>query len=340
MSRAPVSLLVVAAAVFGVGVARSAPHELDATRGAAGPSREWIRVRVSAFDQGTHAFAINDLGQILGVLGDSSFVVWRRGSVHDLGVAVDNLSLAGGLNERGEVVGAAWESRLKRTLAFRWAKGKKRSLGVLERDAVYRVDDGYSVAYDINRRGQIVGESGNEFRERAFLWDGRMRALPPDSRWHSSAAFAINDAGEVVGSTGSSSFQRAAAWRRGRLTVLPSLGGASAAQDLNERGQIVGWSRGMDGRDHAVLWEHGRIRVLAAGFTVARAINDAGVIVGSCGDAACVWENGRLTNFGTVGDTARAVDINDKRQIVGEVIEDCQGGCTPATAVYLWASRS
>ena len=120
--------------------------------------------------------------------------------------------------------------------------------------------------------------------------------------------------------------------------MLPTLGGASAATDVNERGQIVGWSLTRDGKYHAVLWEGGKIHQLDRRFTEASAINDAGVIVGACGDSACVWEAGRLTNLGKVVSSAFAVDINNSRTIVGNIHDSVGGPC--CYSAYLWTFES
>ena len=322
-------------------------HAVRLSTGA--PQGRWVRTQIAAFelDYTTGGVAINDRGNILGTVGDRA-ILWTKSRVRDLGVPVDWWYGAGpnALNSRGDVVGAAIgpthevgeEVDIR---AFLWRDGKLLSLGSLENG------DRYVTAYGINDRGHVVGMSGgrgsdpmdDEPTGRAFLWiDGKMRALatPPGT---SSAAVAINEHDAIVGwilTPGAT--RRAVVWRQGRLTVLPTLGGASAAVDVNNRGQILGWSKTRRGAWHAVLWEGGRLRDLGTRIE-ARAINDEGLVVGACGGNACALERGRLTDLGKVGDAAVAVDVNDRRQILGNVLENCGGGCSPMYEVYVWTWR-
>lgn len=113
------------------------------------------------------------------------------------------------------------------------------------------------------------------------------------------------------------------------LGTLPG-GHSSRAAALNNRGQVVGWSDTGATKGvltvHAFLWEHGRMRDLdtlpdhqKAPGTVARGINDHGVVVGGVEPIAeegtmlgyiynttgWMWKNGRVQ---TIGGDALAVN--------------------------------
>ena len=176
----------------------------------------------------------------------------------------------------------------------------------------------YSVAYGINRRGQVVGESRtgavDEFGSpisHAFLW------LPaPDY----GLPAGMNDLGVIDGER-------------------------SSASDINDIGQVVGWSdAGVDAFgpvSHAFRWERGvftdlgtlsgagEIPIpLCCGTSDAVAINESGEVVGyehvGYGGTPFVWlpsaayglDAGINTLIG--GALASADDINNDGQIVGK----------------------
>jgi uncharacterized membrane protein len=79
----------------------------------------------------------------------------------------------------------------------------------------------------------------------------------------------------------------------------------------------VGWSKRRDGKRHEVLWQSGRIGQLGRRFRSANAINDSGLIVGACGDNACIGEARRLTDLGkiaTLGLRRRHQQPHDRRR--------------------------
>jgi probable HAF family extracellular repeat protein len=77
---------------------------------------------------------------------------------------------------------------------------------------------GFSQAFDINNRGQVVGVSTTATLEQvAFLWeDGRFIDLGTLPGGAFSFAFAINERGDVVGESDIRSFevQHATLWTR------------------------------------------------------------------------------------------------------------------------------
>jgi probable HAF family extracellular repeat protein len=117
------------------------------------------------------------------------------------------------------------------------------------------------------------------------------------------------------------------------FTDLGTLGGAqSVVFDLNDNGQAVGWSLVPgSGFPHAFLWENGvmtDLGILAGDEqSVARAINNAGTIVGTSERDvvggygifhAFIYDNGVMTALpGLGGEWSWASDINSGGQIAG-----------------------
>jgi probable HAF family extracellular repeat protein len=214
--------------------------------------------------------------------------------------------------------------------------------------------DVQSLALDINDRGQVVGRSGNwdpgcETGEcTAVLWEnGTVTDLGtlPDHDY--SEARAINNQGEIVGLAGSwdsgQHGQHAVLWDNGFITDLGMLPGeaSASASGINERGQIIGSSGGSLASfiaPHAVLWDNGTITDLGilatwfdstaspvgrVDFSHAYGINNRGQIVGvsttETGVHAVLWENGTVTDLGTLPshNYSEAFGINERGQIMG-----------------------
>jgi probable HAF family extracellular repeat protein len=148
------------------------------------------------------AIAINDKGQAVGQTGDckSSFhaVLWDHGTVSDLG-NLGELQLAPqDINNQAQVVGFAFSPST--FVAFLWENGVATSLGTLPPDV-------FSLAFGINDKGQIVGDSCDEsFACRAFLWqNGTMTELnslvnDPNAPFLETAN-SINSRGQIAGKT-------------------------------------------------------------------------------------------------------------------------------------------
>jgi probable HAF family extracellular repeat protein len=153
---------------------------------------------------------------------------------------------------------------------------------------------GDSSARAINDQGQIVGESAHYtfFPIHAFLLDNGVMtdlgALPGRNPF--SEASGINNHGQIIGDSGDVvRFEFAVLFSSGAIVELPTLPGAgdnsSSAFAINDHGQIVGVSGG-----HAFLFDNGVITDLGTlpgdASSQAAAINDHGQIVGTSSTAS------------------------------------------------------
>ena len=263
----------------------------------------WRRGRM--IDLGTlpgHTFsvavAINDRGEVLvdsyashpldtGEAQVRSFL-WRNGKRRELGPlagAVFGRGMA--LNERGQVAGLSGNDPADTTRwrAFLWDAGHTSALPAPR---------GRHFVADLNDAGDVVGTVG----DRAVLWrNDRVTVLGKGS------ASAIDNRGRVVFGT--------RLWQRGRSVDLGMTG-----TGLNERAQVIGirpkrWRTGSGTYtcQRAYVWHDGQAVELGAlqtsnpcskaphAETYARALSDAGLVVGLSGSyeagyRAALWARG------------------------------------------------
>jgi probable HAF family extracellular repeat protein len=250
---------------------------------------------------------MNERGDIVGFLNDPDFVrygafLYANGVLRELAGFGGKITFGNAVGSSGQVVGSSSFPGDLVTHAFLYGDGVMRDLGTLGGD--------YSEASAINRRGQIAGDSaiagGQEVH--AFLYDrGVMHDLGLPPGWSYATSRFMNDRGDVTGLLISSDrpdihgfFYSNGAIRE---IQLPAGWTHSFVNAINERGEVVGNLVSSDFMQmHAFIYADGHLQDLndtcadllsdgtAPGFltlTNAKAINDAGVIVGS----GIYWDN-------------------------------------------------
>lgn len=257
--------------------------------------------------------AINARGDVTGFSTSGVFhaVVYRNGTLSDLGTLGGNESYAFDINDQGDIVGfskiADGTSR-----AFLYSNGTMMNLGALDYTT--------SSAYGINNSGQIVGRLSKVGESSAFLYsNGLMNDLG-----NIGLGIDINESGQMVLSAG-----HAFLYSAGSMIDLGTLGGqTSSPRAINSSGQIVGWSNITgDATSHAFLYSDGQMTDLDGSLNELNSsawdINDNGQAVGLwAGDLAFLYSNGEMHDLNTMVDPDLnlsldiAVAINNNGQIL------------------------
>lgn len=125
-----------------------------------------------AGDEVLRGVDLDDRGRVAGTVhlggGLREAAVWRDGAIVRLGVLPGTVaSRALALNDAGLVVGDSQAVPGADGTAFVWSRGTLQALGV--------VGDGWSVASDVNERGQVAGQRGSTTAEgvdvaQPFVW--------------------------------------------------------------------------------------------------------------------------------------------------------------------------
>jgi uncharacterized membrane protein len=205
----------------------------------------------------------------------SRAVYWNKGAIQDLGTlgtGTDAVALL--INERGQVLGVSYVDSNPSafcsgvqigftftTGSFIWdKKNGMQDIGTLGGTC--------TVAYDLNNRGQVVGQSSQvgDPVNVGFVWDRAtgMKQLPTAANLYGGAD-AINDEGKIVGEGDGPDGQpsallwekRAGKWHATYLGSLHS-GDCAFGTSINLSGQVVGLS-GPNGCITVLpfLWEDG-----------------------------------------------------------------------------------
>ena len=200
-------------------------------------------------------------------------------TVTDLGSLGLGTSNGSGINATGAVTGYSYLSKLvatpecppvygntKKTCvehpwhAFSYSNGQMTDLGTVG-------GGNFSEGNAINGSGWVAGASAtNSGGSDAFLWTGRKTidlGQQAPLNGSDSAANAVNDSGQVVGTYGTNDPQHAFLYSNGAITSLPEpsfTGGAGCRADaINSTGQIAGECGDTSGNDHLVLWQNGAV---------------------------------------------------------------------------------
>lgn len=186
-----------------------------------------------------------------------------------------------------------------------------------------------------------------------------------------SGAGAINSKGVIVGQAETDEIDpllgfnqaHAVRWEDGRITDLGTFGGyESVATDINNQGLVVGGATnavpdplalfGLGARVRAALWRNGVIQdlgTLGGPEAVAILINERGQIAGvantnfsaasNCAFSRIahpfLWENGGMTDLGTLGGTcALPYALNNRGQVAG--VSNLPGDLAGQYHAFLW----
>lgn len=169
-------------------------------------------------DQDSAATALNDAGDVVGISGECNnavgalsakhVILWHNGKPNEVRTfGGSGWNTPTDINERGDIVGfanmppdiAADGSLEFNPVAFIWTKEK----GTQEIPPL--AGDTNSIAYAINNRGQVVGQSfGGPEGSRAFVWENGtatdLNAVASgDAGLYLIYAEAINDRGDISG---------------------------------------------------------------------------------------------------------------------------------------------
>jgi len=260
---------------------------------------------------------INRAGVIAGTTEDHSAARWtQKTGLHEVelppGLTADQ---ALGLNNAGDITGAATQEGTNQAVAFVVAQSKfsrlsaapSRALAINDAgDAVGQGSPGPvlwhrqkaitlagccgGVAHAINSRGQVVGQlNDQQGHYHAFRWDAahKLRSIPmPPAA--DSTALAINNSGDILLQ---SFIPNAVYLRRARKNIELHLAPEVASQPLalNDCDVIVGEFGAASDFYHAFVWDQ------ANGF------RDMNQLIGS----------------GTGWNLESALDVNDRGEIIG-----------------------
>ena len=184
-------------------------------------------------DADSYAVAINSSGEVVGKANYHA-TLWRNGKMIDLGTFGQEASLAADINDKGQVVGLAYNDPPCRdsSKAFVWKDGKAIDIGLYKGRMV-------SVS-GINNRGQVVGDADAIV---GLLWDNKsgMQDLGHLGKGEDLTILrSINNKGQIVGESHTVAF----IWQAEKMTELPTLPEmqASRAWAINDSGQGAGSS--------------------------------------------------------------------------------------------------
>lgn len=232
---------------------------------------------------------------------------WKNGVITDLGALPENNnSAAASINSRGWAAGKSQSSTIDPVLGFPefravlWKNGQIIDLGTLDSGTE-------SLGIFVNDAGQVIGFSainsepdpvGFFFQTHTFIWQngkkldigtlGGSDALPGASCSHPPEGMVWGQSTtNTTPDTGLPTVDPFL-WDHGKMTDLGTLGGTYGfAQCANHRGQVIG--------DSSV-----------------GAIPVACTAIGSPGCHAFFWENGTMTDLGTLGgDSSQVWWLND-----------------------------
>jgi len=168
----------------------------------------------------------------------------------------------------------------------------------------------------INASGQVAGTAHTPpgYNSAVLFSDGTVTDLGLPAP---SFGFGINDSGQVVGSAHGHAFL----YSDGETIDLGTLGGRfNIARGINNAGTVVGSGETAGGGGAGWLYRDGQMTPLDVGPT---SINNRDQVAGSADASgsthAVFWDNGQITDLGTLpdDDTSIGTALNDAGQVVG-----------------------
>ncbi len=200
-----------------------------------------------------------------------------------------------------------------------------------------------STADGINCKGDVVGTyTAAGKAPKAFIYkNGRITYLATPPAYDGSTASGINNSDEVIGESNvvqnpgrAPTVNAFLSEANGtRITLAQSQGPVfPQAYGINNPGAVVGlYDAGVTGPlQHAFLFRNGQLQdigaLLGSGFNDARAINNAGQVVGTANNQkkAFLYSNGRVQLIGNFIPNS----INDQGQITGAAFNNAQTAFT------------
>jgi probable HAF family extracellular repeat protein len=233
------------------------------------------------------AYAINDLGQVVGN-DTNKAVTWSAGGIQTpLGSLGGLHSDARGLNNAGVAIGYAADASNQSQFA-KWSSG-----GIASALALPPGSQGCNGGGGaINNNGKIAGTCGNGNYYQAYIWDaaGNPAPLGTAGPFADTTAHGINDSGIVVGAQRTTIGGNAMEWLPdGTVINLDPLHAVAQAFAINNPGAVVGFSYNSGSPEDATLWRNGQTIDLNYAIDpnlgwyllAALDINDDGQIVGA-----------------------------------------------------------
>lgn len=246
------------------------------------------------FGQATNVFSTISstyaCGSIDGPGVDQTAVLWTDGTPSLLNpLAGQTHCEAWSVNSSGQVVGRSRTTAANSSRAVLWnASSTPTQLDMLSGS------DLFSIAYDINESGFIVGyiiDVGNDWH--AVRWN--TSGVPTDLAFSGvfEIAYTINDSGNIAGEKTVQAFDPAdAVFYDGSVNILEKLSASddAGAFSINSNDEVCGVSE-----NSPISWDSlGNPTDLSIGGATSGAalgINDSGVVVGYSDDDAVVWAN-------------------------------------------------
>jgi probable HAF family extracellular repeat protein len=300
-----------------------------------------------------HVAALNNLGQVVGGVDSTNrqthAFLWENGVTTDLGTFGAAKSLASGINDSGDIVGAFLTNGQRH--AFLRHNGHVQDLGVIDTWAKLG-DEGekyqggpwgiyWTTPVAINASGQVTGHLviGNNDDHRSFVVSaGAPAFFGLISNVSIFYAEAINNRGHILGRATpppGDTRMRSMLWKDGAFVDISSLDGTECtAHDFNDRGAVVGVAKASaKSPQRAFVWEAGKVRWLTGTNieSCAYAANNHGVVVGYAhsrakGYFACLWQDGemrdlnRLVTLEPGWQLIHAQAVNDRGQILTRAV--------------------